>query len=1146
MSMNNWNPFQTPISLDADTSTHSNGPGLNNISPSNPTAGLSFPMNRAVGNGLSSFSSNGTYSARQTPSFGYQSSQRVTSPFHQAPQAIQTPAPIQPPSSSSFFDSSYGRSNSRTNYGLQSGSNFGDANGFDSKSSTNGWGVNGSIYQKPKTYTTAPFQAPEQFGMFQRNSGSFRGPSQTSPPIPSGGGGDIFSQADMFSVDAMSGRKQNHDDFKTSRWENGPARGDAPQGARETGIIEKLLHSYGFIQCCERQARLFFHFSQFEGIIDHLKIGDPVEFEMTYDRRTGKPIASRVAKISSEVVSQQMQGEERVMGTVTTEIMVGSAPGRQEINGRISYENRGECFFLPYGRNDIEGHVTLSVGDRVSFLIATDQRTGNLAARCVRLENPAAPVRYRGIIGSISGDSGFIERGDVVRQIRFLAQELEENIKVGNHVEFSIQTSNGKELAAGIKRLPDGTVVFEDIDAEMVRGQVLKTAERRDSPEVGTLPPLYPTHNGNGDVHSMSGKWTPPMMSGPSVMPSTANQGRAALLSGRIRYRGKDRSEVEIPFGEADQKGSYSLRHGDWVSFHIATDRRDQQQRATRITLNDESFVVSGEKREQGIVRSVDKVEADGKPAEGSIDCVERDGLVHFSVKELMDESVTIAVRDEVELTVGSEWMHAGRATALRIKILPRGSVNFKTVLKEGLIGEVVSEPGKKDKQPGRVVMEDGSELPFEETEIDEDILVDQGSGKPEVGDKVKFDVVQCRKTKKVLAVRVEVIEARPPLFDPNTEMPPLPPSPLLEDIMPVNLAPILAPVPDTLPSPLKPTQLTSLHPGSPVSNGSLVKIDAVDEYNRKERLMKAGSEASGGKRTGELLRGYITGVKDGFGFIEKLTRDSDVYFRLDAFKGDASSLEVGLEVLYVLSERKHQSGRESADYVTPAPTVAQVAGGNAAVVKPEILYGVVMRPLKSGNVDQAEYCGLIRNGTADDSDGLTYEFGVTSVAKRVQLQAGDAVQFQVEVSTGKAVNVKPCRTKLRSIVDSVKGAYGFLSYETDEGKKLYYNQSDVKDKTNLQVGDHVEFELNTKRNGKTSACDIVKITDNQRPERLISKLRGLNLGGDGKRLKVIRQPRGPDGTKGFQPRGSQVDVPVLLGTSPPSSPVSMASSTSS
>ena len=80
------------------------------------------------------------------------------------------------------------------------------------------------------------------------------------------------------------------------------ASGGGP-GIRETGIIEKLLHSYGFIQCCDRQARLFFHFSQFDGTIEHLKIGDPVEFEMTYDRRTGKPIASNVSKIAPEVVS---------------------------------------------------------------------------------------------------------------------------------------------------------------------------------------------------------------------------------------------------------------------------------------------------------------------------------------------------------------------------------------------------------------------------------------------------------------------------------------------------------------------------------------------------------------------------------------------------------------------------------------------------------------------------------------------------------------------------------------------------------------------------------------------------------------------------------------------------------------------------
>ena len=100
-------------------------------------------------------------------------------------------------------------------------------------------------------------------------------------------------------------------------------------------IFFPIQHSYGFIQCCDRQARLFFHFSQFDGTIEHLKIGDPVEFEMTYDRRTGKPIASVVSKIAPEVV----MSEERVIGVVTTEARIDPENG-QETQGRISYENR--------------------------------------------------------------------------------------------------------------------------------------------------------------------------------------------------------------------------------------------------------------------------------------------------------------------------------------------------------------------------------------------------------------------------------------------------------------------------------------------------------------------------------------------------------------------------------------------------------------------------------------------------------------------------------------------------------------------------------------------------------------------------------------------------------------------------------------
>lgn len=62
-------------------------------------------------------------------------------------------------------------------------------------------------------------------------------------------------------------------------------------------------------------------------------------------------------------------GDQRCIGNVTTELQASG-----DSQGRISYENRGECFFLPYTKDDVEGNVTLRAGDKVSFQIATNQR----------------------------------------------------------------------------------------------------------------------------------------------------------------------------------------------------------------------------------------------------------------------------------------------------------------------------------------------------------------------------------------------------------------------------------------------------------------------------------------------------------------------------------------------------------------------------------------------------------------------------------------------------------------------------------------------------------------------------------------------------------------------------------------------------
>lgn len=77
----------------------------------------------------------------------------------------------------------------------------------------------------------------------------------------------------------------------------------------------------------------------------------------------------------------------------------------------------------------------------------------------------------------------------------------------------------GKEVACNITKLPPGSIVFEEVSNEVVKGQVLKPLER-----------------GNAARHQND------------------------PLPGRIRYRDNDHSEVEVPFGDKDQKGDFTLR----------------------------------------------------------------------------------------------------------------------------------------------------------------------------------------------------------------------------------------------------------------------------------------------------------------------------------------------------------------------------------------------------------------------------------------------------------------------------------------------------------------------------------------------------------------------------------------------------------
>lgn len=63
----------------------------------------------------------------------------------------------------------------------------------------------------------------------------------------------------------------------------------------------------------------------------------------------------------------------------------------------------------------------------------------------MRLENPAQPVKYQGVVSTIKDSYGFIERADVVDEIFFHfseAKNIPGGLKLGDDVEFFIQTRN--------------------------------------------------------------------------------------------------------------------------------------------------------------------------------------------------------------------------------------------------------------------------------------------------------------------------------------------------------------------------------------------------------------------------------------------------------------------------------------------------------------------------------------------------------------------------------------------------------------------------------------------------------------------------------------------------------------------------------
>ncbi|XP_064861469.1 cold shock domain-containing protein E1-like isoform X11 [Oncorhynchus nerka] len=849
-----------------------------------------------------------------------------------------------------------------------------------------------------------------------------------------------FVSADLSSTSPVGlslspyGRSMSFDPGMLHNGHTAFANGTAV-GIRETGVVEKLLTSYGFIQCSERQARLFFHCSQYNGNLQELKIGDDVEFEVSSDRRTGKPIAVKLLKIKPEVLPEErISGQvgpdshaspftvlhgyiHPVVSAIPTHLDGKSAPG-QVPTGSVCYERNGygflptqEVFYLTYTPDDIEGNMHLDTGDKVSFYMETNKHTGAVSAHNIVLVKKKQ-MRCQGVVCATKEAFGFIERADVVKEIFFHYSEFKgdlEALQAGDDVEFTIKERNGKEVATDVRLLAQGTVIFEDISIEQFEGTVIKVI------------PKVPTKNQNDPL-----------------------PGR---ICARISYTDK-----ELLFGEKDTKSKVTLLEGDHVQFNISTDRRDKLERATNIDILPDTFHFTKESRE--MVRTLRRsmgVIAAMRDGFGFIKCVDRDARMFFHFSEVLEES-QLHISDEVEFTVvpvspgkkSMDMLSAQRNHAVRIKKLPKGTVSFHTQSEQRFVGVVEKEAtaaitNNKSASPSKAKEKEAEEgvISYEDCGVKLTVSYHvkdlEGAAQPQAGDKVEFSINEVKRTGQQSAVTIKIL-------------------------------------------------------------------------NRTVNTKR--------------LLGYIATLKDNFGFIETANHDQEIFFHYSELCGDMENLELGDTVEYTLSKGK--GNKVSAEKVMKMAAVNSVGQD----VGEAVMLGKVVRPLRSVDPSQTEYQGLIEHSEEEGMKGQNYSFGIMGMTNKADcLQKGELVKFQLctVAQTGQkmACNVIPQR---KALVECVKDQFGFITYEVGESKKLFFHVKEVQDGLELQTGDEVEFSvILNQRTGKCSACNVRRVSEGPkpvatpRPDRLVNRLKSITLDdSSAPRLVIVRQPRGPDNSKGF------------------------------
>lgn len=378
-------------------------------------------------------------------------------------------------------------------------------------------------------------------------------------------------------------------------------------------------------------------------------------------------------------------------------------------------------------------------GDEVKFRIATHKKTG--VKRAVELVVTASAkaklekemetklltmTRELGVVERMKAGGGFLKCCDRVEELYFPLHEIragdeEELIKKaettgdeasessekkpkgkqpggkkqalreGDEVSFFVYEERDEQdssrsrprlTALRVQKVSKGTVTFEELVRANVQGVVSKSPkEPRNGPEV--IGSITATTSGTDGENKEN-----------VVVPAAETEAPAVVVPGSPKPKSKKPTANKgdskkkanaggIPFRLSDAHDmSYSPIVGDVVLFDEVFEKRSGKHKAVNVRV----VTLNPKNREQGVITSV-------REDFGFIKCADRAMDAFFRFGDVMTAHRDFRQGTEVAFDVNYDSTKPENARATRVEILKHGTVQWESVVEDGVLGEVVAVP---------------------------------------------------------------------------------------------------------------------------------------------------------------------------------------------------------------------------------------------------------------------------------------------------------------------------------------------------------------------------------------------------------------------------------------------------------------------